>query len=301
MPEERRTIWVLAALYWLLGGEPDWRRRGAYADLAKHLYDLGRQLRMVVTKVEKEKPPTGTPGTGTGMPPTGTPGTGTGMPRTVRPLDLSDPWGPTERTVQPKLDASCASRDATGATVESALRTPGEPLDRALRARLEPRLGRDLGHIRVHTHPVAAASARALGALAYASGSRIVFASGRYAPRTVDGERLIAHEVVHAVQQGGAGASGRVPAPLARPDDAAEREADRAADALVSGATPVPVLATVRPMIARQPGGKPGSCHVTYDGASLVLRTWDAGSKAFKDSVKVVTGLSVAKPKPEQR
>lgn len=61
----------------------------------------------------------------------------------------------------------------------------------------EPRLGRDLGPVRIHADAPAAASARALDARAFTVGHHIVFAAGRYTPRTPAGRRLLAHELVH--------------------------------------------------------------------------------------------------------
>jgi len=94
-------------------------------------------------------------------------------------------------------------------SVREALHSPGRPLDGATRAFFEPRFGRDLGGVRVHTGPEAAASAREVSALAYTVGSDIVFGSGRYAPGTEAGRSLLAHELVHTVQQG-AGLADRV-------------------------------------------------------------------------------------------
>lgn len=77
----------------------------------------------------------------------------------------------------------------------------GQPLDRASRAFFEGRLGRDFGDVRVHTDRAAAVSADALAAEAYTTGTDIVFANGRYAPETSRGQRLLAHELAHVVQQ----------------------------------------------------------------------------------------------------
>lgn len=65
----------------------------------------------------------------------------------------------------------------------------------------EAQLGRDLSDVRVHTDAVAAASARSLNAQAYAVGDHIVFDDGRYSPHTHQGTHLLAHELVHVVQQ----------------------------------------------------------------------------------------------------
>ena len=91
------------------------------------------------------------------------------------------------------------------AIVHEVLRTPGAPLDPGTRNLMEERLGADFSHVRVHTDGRAAASARAVGALAYTAGRSIVFGPGRYAPDRGDGRGLLAHELVHTIQQGAAG------------------------------------------------------------------------------------------------
>jgi hypothetical protein len=50
--------------------------------------------------------------------------------------------------------------------VHEVLRSPGQPLDMATRAYMEPRFGHDFSHVRVHTDESAAASAQAVNALA---------------------------------------------------------------------------------------------------------------------------------------
>ncbi len=66
---------------------------------------------------------------------------------------------------------------------------------------MEGRFGTDLGHLRVHTGPQAAASARSVGARAFTVGRDVVFGAGRYAPASAEGRRLLAHELTHVVQQ----------------------------------------------------------------------------------------------------
>jgi hypothetical protein len=79
---------------------------------------------------------------------------------------------------------------------------------------------------------------RAFGATAMAVGSDIYFRDGAFAPRTPEGLRILAHEVVHVVQQHrGPVAALQVAGGLAvaPAGSAEEREADAAADALLSG------------------------------------------------------------------
>ena len=83
------------------------------------------------------------------------------------------------------------------------LRGGGIPLSALERALFEPLLGVDLGRVRIHTGLTAMQTARALHARAYTVGSDIAFGSGQYRPATDTGRRLLAHELVHTVQQRG--------------------------------------------------------------------------------------------------
>ena len=83
------------------------------------------------------------------------------------------------------------------------LHSPGQPLDAATRGYFEPRFGHDFSRVRIHSDASAAASARSVDARAYTFGSDIVFAAGAFSPGTSAGRRLLAHELAHAVQQGG--------------------------------------------------------------------------------------------------
>lgn len=70
---------------------------------------------------------------------------------------------------------------------------------------MESRFGHDFSDVRVHTDPLAARSAEAVAAQAYTVGADVVFRAGSYAPESSEGQRLLAHELAHVVQQRGAG------------------------------------------------------------------------------------------------
>jgi hypothetical protein len=80
----------------------------------------------------------------------------------------------------------------------------GEPLPEAERKWFGDRMGFDFESVRVHTGPEAEASARDVGAKAYAVGRHVVFGEGRYRPESSEGRHLLAHELAHVVQNGGA-------------------------------------------------------------------------------------------------
>ena len=65
----------------------------------------------------------------------------------------------------------------------------------------ESRLGYDFSNVRIHTNSSADQSAKSINALAYTSGNNIVFASNQYKPGTPEGNKLLAHELTHVIQQ----------------------------------------------------------------------------------------------------
>lgn len=88
--------------------------------------------------------------------------------------------------------------------VHEVLHSPGQPLDAATRAFMEPLFGQDFSQVRVHTGLKAAESARAVNALAYTVGREVVFGAEQYNLQNSAGRKLIAHELTHVVQQSGA-------------------------------------------------------------------------------------------------
>lgn len=89
-------------------------------------------------------------------------------------------------------------------SVHEVLRSQGQPMDQATRTFYEPQFGRDFSNVRVHTDSRASESAQAINAKAYTFGNQIVFGANHYQPHTSNGRRLLAHELTHVVQQGGA-------------------------------------------------------------------------------------------------
>ncbi|MFI5017459.1 MAG: DUF4157 domain-containing protein, partial [Dongiales bacterium] len=132
--------------------------------------------------------------------------------------------------------------------VRQVLNTAGQPLDTATRGSMEQRFGHDFGRVRIHADGKADASARAVGASAYAVGPHIVFARGQYAPATKAGEMVLAHELTHVLQQPVHSGSGEIR--LGEAGDAHEREADSIAAQVMGGAS-------AKPEVSRLAGGAP--------------------------------------------
>jgi hypothetical protein len=152
------------------------------------------------------------------------------------------------------------SQDETPIPADS----PGQPLDERTRGFMESDFDTDFRDVLIHTDSHAAASAKALGANAYTNGRDIYFAAGMYAPESDEGTRLLAHELVHTiqqqnqrlhahelphmVQQQASAAPGRL---VSQPTDAAEQEATRISDEVMS--RPVSVKEVPAAFIQRQP------------------------------------------------
>jgi hypothetical protein len=100
----------------------------------------------------------------------------------------------------------------------------GQAIPDQVRAKMETAFGMDFSDVRVHVGQ----EASSIGAIAYTWGTNIHFAPGQYNPHTIQGQKLLGHELWHVVQQ----KSGRVNNPFGSgvavvQDHALEAEADR--------------------------------------------------------------------------
>jgi len=121
--------------------------------------------------------------------------------RAVRtPAELGPP------AVRPTSSASGAGLAVAPDDVERAVAGGGHPLDAGTRSTMEQRLGADFSGVRVHPNSPAP---QRLGAVAFTAGTDIVFAPSAYDAASPDGQRLLAHELAHVIQQG-TGAAGSI-------------------------------------------------------------------------------------------
>ncbi|WP_448873803.1 eCIS core domain-containing protein [Desulfobulbus propionicus] len=94
-----------------------------------------------------------------------------------------------------------ASEEVTPPIVQEALTSPGQPLDASARSYFEPRFGQDFRGVRVHADVAAHNAARQLDARAFTCRQDVFFGTGEFAPETLEGRQLLAHELSHVVQQ----------------------------------------------------------------------------------------------------
>lgn len=161
---------------------------------------------------------------------------------------------PRDAAIQRKCacGGSCASCRGGGDETERILRdeldSPGSPLDPQTQSEMERGFGEGFSDVRIHTGGHAARAAAAINAQAWTSGTDVVFGGGRYAPRTVGGRALLAHELSHVLQQrdtqsagshlqsGEVADTGLAIQPklsISQPDDPFERQADEIAEQVV--------------------------------------------------------------------
>jgi hypothetical protein len=119
-----------------------------------------------------------------------------------------------------------------------ALQAGGIPVPRDVRAEIARRIAAPLGNVRLHTGLQAGQAAEAVEADAYTLGGDIVFGTGRFAPGTSAGRRLLSHELAHVLQQEGMAAKGSPPRKVSRPGDAEELGADALAGSIPRVAAP---------------------------------------------------------------
>lgn len=120
--------------------------------------------------------------------------------------------------------------------VHEVLRSQGQPLAAATRQFMEPRFNHDFSKVRIHQDAKAQESARLVNAFAYTVGSDVVFGAGHCSPGTAKGDRLLAHELAHVVQQAAPDASAaQFARTISHPSDSSEREAEAAANTVMRG------------------------------------------------------------------
>jgi hypothetical protein len=140
--------------------------------------------------------------------------------------------------------------------IERATAGGGSALDAPVRDRMRDAAGYDLSRVRVHGGPASAAAAEQLGARAFTLGSDIHLGAEARALNPFERHRLLTHEAVHTIQQGGRRVAPQASMPVSTPGDPAEREAEQVSHALFSGGGSRSLalrdsFRAQRPMIAR--------------------------------------------------
>ena len=127
----------------------------------------------------------------------------------VPPLGGGDeaPPPPEENGAQRAAVAGYDTSGAVDSAVESQIETKrggGQSLPSPVQRQMEGHLGSDFSGVRVHTDGQSDQLNRSLNAEAFTTGNDVFFRQGAYEPGSAGGQKLIAHELTHVVQQGAA-------------------------------------------------------------------------------------------------
>ncbi|MDX1909690.1 MAG: DUF4157 domain-containing protein [Bacteroidia bacterium] len=109
-----------------------------------------------------------------------------------------------EEPVQTKADGSRTASPDFASRLQ-ARQGGGQPLPTPVRRQMEQGIGADFSGVRIHTDTEAAHLNHEISAHAFTRGQDVYFNAGRYQPESTAGQRLLAHELTHVVQQGGGG------------------------------------------------------------------------------------------------
>ena len=134
------------------------------------------------------------------------------------------------RAVGDVLRAAGGERTEVAATLlRQAAQSGGRELDPDVRQQVENELGADLSGVRVHEGRSSEAAAASIDAKAYTVGSDIYLGEEASRMSSDDREKLLTHEAVHTVQQGGRSIPLEGELKVSQPTDRSEAEASNAA------------------------------------------------------------------------
>jgi hypothetical protein len=154
--------------------------------------------------------------------------------------------------------------------------TARHALPESVRERLAVSTGHSFAHIAVHDDSAAHRAADLLGARAFTLGRDIYFGRGQYAPGSVEGVRLMAHEAAHTLQQKRATILPATSIEVGPPGDRLEREADQFASAVMAGVPAPPLLS------ANMAGSVQRAVSFTHGNHSLAMTPLDARDVAYE-------------------
>jgi Domain of unknown function (DUF4157) len=101
-----------------------------------------------------------------------------------------------------KKEAGTTSASSPGVSnYISSISSKGNPLSAQANHFFSSRMGYDFSKVKIHTGKDAADSAKDINAKAYTVGNNIVFNEGQFNTESVEGKKLMAHELTHVVQQ----------------------------------------------------------------------------------------------------
>ena len=184
-PQGPPQVPVAAGTTWVTGSASPGARPGA--DFSQVRVHTDPAARASVTEVGARPGTFGSPGPTTWLTVSPSPAGGRASHERQGPRPGGAPLGAAPAGARPSA--------VPARPIPEVLRGPGQPLAAPLREEMQARLGADFSQVRVHTDPIARASAAEVGARAYTSGSHVVIGDGGADKHT------FAHELTHVIQQ----------------------------------------------------------------------------------------------------
>jgi hypothetical protein len=115
----------------------------------------------------------------------------------------------TQRQELPEEELQAQLAESQDTTVSESFEThinhtrgSGHPLSDNVREPMEQEFGADFSGVRLHTDSEADVLNQQLSANAFTTGQDIFFREGEYSPKSESGQKLLAHELTHTMQQG---------------------------------------------------------------------------------------------------
>lgn len=211
---------------------------------------------------------------------------------------------PETKTAKPQRVQRAEGEEGTAVSPEISQRIQrqqggGNPLPNDLRGQMEANFDTDFEDVRVHTNGEASQLSRSLGAAAFTTDNDIFFRDGHYNPGSQDGQKLLAHELTHVVQQRGASGPQRKSMTVNEPDDQYEKEADSVAEQVVgNGNAPAPTASA--PEGTGGEGGKTTAVDKTEENPADLIHEAIEDPKAANETAEEKLKTQEQQPQEEQ-
>ena len=115
-----------------------------------------------------------------------------------------------EESIQTKTSGS-SSGDVSVSVMNQIQKTRGggRVMDNTTQSYMSSRFGTDLSGVRIHNDASSVMLNKKINSRAFTIGQDVYFNQGEYSPNSIDGKRLLAHELTHVIQQKGNGPLGK--------------------------------------------------------------------------------------------
>ena len=135
---------------------------------------------------------------------------GTTLPSNEGETSQSDASTASVQRVESTSTGSAVGAEGGQASTETdsainSMKGNGKGLPADILESMEQKFGADFSQVNIHTGPQSSALNQDLSAKAFTTGNDVFFKDGEYSPETTEGQKVLAHELTHVLQQGDTG------------------------------------------------------------------------------------------------